>query len=115
MSNAGIPVSPDALPTSARRFLGKDVRRVEDRSLVTGRAEFIDNFTLPEMLHCAILRSPHPHARILRVDTSRAQAHPGVAAVLTGEDLARWCNPMATAPEGWGPYSLAVGKARFVG
>ncbi len=67
------------------------------------------------MLHCAILRSPHPHARIVRIDTSRAEAHPGVAAVLTGADLERWCNPMVTAPAGWGPYSLAVGKVRFVG
>jgi len=115
MTTKAIPTSLDALPTSARRFVGKEVRRVEDRALVTGRAEFIDNLTLPGMLHCAILRSPHPHARIVRIDTSRAEAHPGVAAVLTGADLERWCKPMATAPEGWGPYSLAVGKARFVG
>lgn len=110
-----IPTSLDELPTTARRFVGKEVRRVEDRALVTGRAEFIDNLVLPDMLHCAIQRSPHPHARIVRIDTSRAEAHPGVAAVLTGADLERWCNPMVTAPAGWGPYSLAVGKTRFVG
>jgi len=110
-----IPTSFDALPTSKRRFIGREVERIEDRSLVTGHARFIDNFTLPDMLHCAILRSPHPHARIVRIDTSRAEALAGVAAVLTGEDMQRWCNPMGTAPEGWGPYSLAVDKARFVG
>ena len=77
-----IPTSLDELPTTARRFVGKEVRRVEDRALVTGRAEFIDNLVLPDMLHCAIQRSPHPHARIVRIDTSRAEAHPGVAAVL---------------------------------
>ncbi|MCG3168876.1 MAG: Caffeine dehydrogenase subunit alpha [Pseudomonadales bacterium] len=114
MTNA-IPTSFDALPTTQRRFIGREVDRIEDRSLVTGHAPFIDNFTLPDMLHCAILRSPHPHARIVGIDTSRAEALPGVAAVLTGEDMQRWCNPTATAPEGWGPYSLAVGKARFVG
>ena len=89
-----IPTSFDALPTSKRRFIGREVERIEDRSLVTGHARFIDNFTLPDMLHCAILRSPHPHARIVRIDTSRAEALAGVAAVLTGEDMQRWCNPM---------------------
>ncbi len=110
-----IPTSLDQLPTTARRFVGKEVKRIEDRALVTGHAQFIDNFSLPDMLHCAVLRSPHPHARIVSVDTSRAAAHPGVHAVLSGADLERWCDPMITAPAGWGPYSLAVGKVRFVG
>ena len=95
--------------------MGKDVPRVEDRQLVTGRTEFIDNLTLPGMLHCAILRSPYPHARITSVDTSAAERLPGVAAVVTGEDARRWTKPYITMPEKWGPYCVAVDKVRFVG
>jgi CO/xanthine dehydrogenase Mo-binding subunit len=110
-----IPTSLKDLPTSNIRFVGKDVKRVEDPSLVTGRAEFIDNLSFPEMLHCAIMRSPHPHARITGMDTSAAEKLPGVTAVLTGEDVKRWCNPVGTAPEGWGTYCMAVDKVLFVG
>jgi len=91
------------------------VPRVEDAELLTGRTEFIDNVALPGMLHCAILRSPHPHARIAKVDTGEAQRLPGVVAVATGEDARRWTHAAATAPPGWGAYCLAVGKVRFVG
>ncbi|MBK7250395.1 MAG: xanthine dehydrogenase family protein molybdopterin-binding subunit [Gammaproteobacteria bacterium] len=111
----GVLKLPEDLPVSVPRFVGKEVTRLEDPGLVTGTAEFIDNLSLAGMLHCAILRSPHPHARILRIDTSAAEAMDGVAAVLTGEDLRRWCNPAVTAPEGWGSYSMAVDKVRFVG
>jgi CO/xanthine dehydrogenase Mo-binding subunit len=91
------------------------VRRVEDRHLVTGRTEFIDNITLPGMLHCAILHSPYPHALIKGIDTSAAEQMPGVVAVATGDDAERWTKPFITVPERWGPYCLAVGKTRFVG
>lgn len=110
-----IPTLPEQLPNDASRYVGKAVNRVEDPALVSGTVEFIDNFSLPGMLHCAILRSPHPHARILSVKVDAALAAEGVVAVLTGEDVGRWCNPCFTAPEGWGNYCLAVGKVRFVG
>ena len=110
-----IPTRTDQLPTSATRFIGKAVNRIEDPALVSGTVEFIDNLSLPGMLHCAILRSPHPHARITGIDASAALELPGVEAVLTGEDVERWCDPCFTAPEGWGNYCLAVGKVRFVG
>lgn len=110
-----IPTLPDQLPGGVPRYIGKPIDRVEDPGLVAGTAEFIDNFSLPGMLHCAILRSPHPHARIVHIDASAALAMDGVAAVITGEDFVRWCNPAFTAPEGWGSHSLAVGKVRFVG
>ena len=103
------------LPTESPRFVGQQVRRIEDPALVSGSVEFIDNVTLPGMLHAAILRCPHPHARIVSIDTTAARQLPGVVAVLTGEDVKRWCNPVVTAPEGWGAYCLAVDKARFVG
>lgn len=110
-----IPKLPEELPTSSPRYVGKEVKRIEDPGLVAGTVEFIDNLSLPGMLHCAIVRSPHPHARIVRVDTSAAEKLEGVVAVLTGEDIKRWCNPMTTSPEGWGAYCMAVDKVRFVG
>jgi len=61
--------------------------RVEDGPLITGAGRYVDDIQLPGMLHMAVLRSPHPHARILSIDTSAARKAPGVAAVLTGDDL----------------------------
>jgi 3-oxo-Delta1-steroid hydratase/dehydrogenase large subunit len=110
-----IPKRLEDLPTTAPRFIGKPVPRVEDRAHLTGRTEFIDNVSLPGMLHCAILRSPHAHARVKKVDAAAAEKLPGVAAVLTAEDVLRWSFPSATMPEGWGTHCLATDKARFVG
>ena len=69
------------------RQIGRPVTRNEDPRLLTGRALFVDDVALPGMLHAAFLRSPHAHAGILSVDTSRAKARPGVVAVVTAEDL----------------------------
>jgi len=110
-----IPKSIADLPNSAPRFIGKAVNRVEDPALLTGRAAFIDNWTLPGMLHCAILRSPHAHARITSIDVNAAEQLPGVFAVVTGKDAERWSSRMATIPEKWGAYCLATDKVRFVG
>jgi CO/xanthine dehydrogenase Mo-binding subunit len=110
-----IPKSIEGLPASETRFIGRAVSRVEDPSLLTGHTEFIDNMVLPGMLHCAILHSPHAHARIKSIDTSEAEKLPGVMAIVTGEDAKRWSNPAATVPEGWGTYCLATDKVRFVG
>ncbi len=108
-------MSLDCLPVTERRWIGRDVVRVEDRSLLTGRTRFIDDVVLPGMLHCAILRSPFPHARIIQIDTSRAEALPGVAAVVTGADALAWCQPARSTPEGWGLRCLASDTAHFVG
>ncbi|MCH7580486.1 MAG: xanthine dehydrogenase family protein molybdopterin-binding subunit [Chloroflexi bacterium] len=109
------PKSLDDLPVSKVKWVGKPVNRVEDPQLVTGKTEFIDNVTLPGMLHCAILHSPHAHARIKSIDMSRAAALPGVVTTLTGEDAERWTRPMYTTPQGWGGYVLATDRVRFVG
>src|SRR3981189_3655442 len=69
------------------RVRGVPRRRVDARAKVTGQTRFADDIFLPRMAHCKLLRSPHPHARIRRIDTSRALAHPGVYLVLTGKDL----------------------------
>lgn len=73
-----------ASPTSV---IGARVPRIEGEEKVTGKARYAADINLPGMLWAKILRSPYPHARILRVDTSRAEALPGVRAVLTGGDV----------------------------
>jgi len=67
--------------------IGKRLPRVDGIVKVTGEAKYAGDLSLPGMLHGKILRSPHPHARIINIDTSRAKALPGVRAVVTGKDL----------------------------
>ncbi len=68
-------------------LVGQPVKRVEDARLITGAAKYLDDLQLPRMTHVAILRSPYAHARIKSIDTTQAQAHPGVVAVYTGADF----------------------------
>ncbi len=91
--------------------VGHNVPRVDGLEKVTGAAAYIADIRLPGMLEARVLRSPLPHARVLRVDTSRALRVPGVVAVMTGED---------TPKRTWGSfqkdqYVLAVDKVRYVG
>src|SRR5215470_19199956 len=75
---------------SSYTWIGRSVERVEDAALLTGRGRYIDDLAVaPGTLHAAILRSPHAHAAIRAIRTSSARASPGVAAVLTGNDVAR--------------------------
>lgn len=71
-----------------REGIGARVLRTEDRRFLTGRGEFVADLALPGALHCAIVRSPHAHARIRALDARAAVEAPGVAAVLTGADMA---------------------------
>jgi CO/xanthine dehydrogenase Mo-binding subunit len=104
------------MATAERRWIGKDIPRLEDPKLLAGRATYTDDVKLPGMLHTAVLRSRYPHARITRIDTSRARALPGVFAVVTGEDAKEMTNPLpAFCAEPIVQYSLAVEKVRFVG
>ncbi len=68
------------------RYVGKNMRRKDGPDKVTGRAVYSQDVKLPGTLVGRILRSPHPHARIVRIDTSRARALPGVKAVITVDD-----------------------------
>jgi carbon-monoxide dehydrogenase large subunit len=70
------------------RSIGKPVRRTEDERLLTGRGRFSDDFSAEGQAFAAMVRSRHPHARILHIDTARAQAMPGVLGVFTGADCA---------------------------
>src|SRR5216117_821388 len=76
------------------RYFGAAVRRREDPRFLRGEARFVDDVTLPGMLHAAFLRAPHAHARIVAIDTAAAKALPGVAAVFTFRDLERWMKPL---------------------
>jgi 4-hydroxybenzoyl-CoA reductase alpha subunit len=67
--------------------IGKPFARVDGVAKVTGQAVYADDVVLPRTLHCKFLRSPHPHARIVSIDTSAARRIPGVKAVITGADL----------------------------
>jgi carbon-monoxide dehydrogenase large subunit len=66
--------------------IGQSVPRFEDPRLIRGGGRYVDDVTLPRMAHGYVLRSPHAHARIRSIDTTKAKAAPGVLAVLTGED-----------------------------
>ena len=79
------------------RIFGSGIRRREDPRLITGAATYTDDVTLPGTVHAAILRSPHAHARIGRIDTSAAAAAPGVLAVYTGRDTEGALNPLPCA------------------
>src|SRR5437588_5590300 len=83
-----------ALKEAGRRWVGKSVNRVEDPRFLRGEGRYIDDISLPGMAHAAVVRSPHAHARIVRVDTSRAEQLPGVVRVLTGADVAARAAPL---------------------
>ena len=68
-------------------YIGRAVERPEARRLLEGRGRFVDDLTLPRMLHAAFFRSPHAHAEIRGIDLAAARAAPGVVAILTGADL----------------------------
>jgi carbon-monoxide dehydrogenase large subunit len=73
--------------------LGERIKRNEDPRLLTGRALFVDDISLPDMVHVAFVRSPHAHARILGIDTAQAKAREGVFAVYTAADLGDYWKP----------------------
>lgn len=104
----------------AGRFTGQSIERVEDERLLRGRGAFVANLRCDGMAHAAFVRSPHAHARIRKIDVSRARSLPGVLAVYTGDDIASaMVSPMALV----GPPALKVApfwpvardKVRFVG
>ena len=103
------------------RLIGEPVERREDARLLTGRARFIDDIRLPDMLHAAVLRSPHAKARFTCVDARAALALPGVHAVITHADIGAANTPMPLLNEDPGfiyprtHQALAPGQARFVG
>ncbi|HJT55161.1 MAG TPA: molybdopterin cofactor-binding domain-containing protein, partial [Ktedonobacteraceae bacterium] len=94
------------------KVIGAPRPKVDAYSKVTGRALYADDILLPRMLYGRLVRSPHPHARILSIDTHRALELPGVLAVITGEDLPQ---KYGILPSSQDEYSLAIDKVRYVG
>jgi aerobic carbon-monoxide dehydrogenase large subunit len=72
---------------ATERFIGREVLRKEDPELVTGQAQFIDNWTMPAMVWMALVRPPYVHAKVDSIDTSAAEAMPGVVGVFSAADL----------------------------
>ena len=75
------------------RTFGEPIKRNEDRRLLTGQALFIDDVELPGMLHAALLRSQVAHARIIKIDISRALQRRGVIAAYAADDLGAYWQP----------------------
>ena len=93
-------------------FIGKNVRRIDTPSKVSGRLKYAADMTMPGMLHVQVLRSPHAHARIVSIDTSAAEAIEGVAGIITSADV--------PGEDGFGVFVndqpvMAQDKVRYVG
>ncbi len=109
----------DAAPAG---HVGRLLRRKEDPRLITGRARYVDDISLPGTLWAGIVRSPEAHATVVSIDTSAAKARPGVHAVYTGEDMTDLGGPL---PMAWAPpgvevnnpehWPLAKGAVKHVG
>jgi carbon-monoxide dehydrogenase large subunit len=101
--------------------IGCSIRRREDHRFITGRGRYLDDIRMPGTLHAALVRSPHAHARLGRVNARAAMAMPGMVTVLTASDLPR-CGEEAVPPlapaaglRGWGHPALAGPEVRHVG
>jgi 4-hydroxybenzoyl-CoA reductase alpha subunit len=93
--------------------IGHRLPMVDAGPKVKGTARFTDDIVLPGMLHGRVLRSPVPHANIVRIDTSRAAALPGVKGVVTGADIPD--RQYGIVPKASDEYALAKGKVRYIG
>ena len=103
------------MPEETRRDLrvvGQPLPKVDAAAKVTGQTLFADDIELPRMAYAKLLRSPHPHARIRRLDVSKAAALPGVLATLVGAELPI---PFGILPVSQDEHALALDKVRFVG
>ncbi|MGH7460148.1 MAG: xanthine dehydrogenase family protein molybdopterin-binding subunit [Longimicrobiales bacterium] len=107
-------VAPEDLSELVEQFvvIGGRNRKVDGTGKVTGTAVYTDDIVLPGMLHGKILRSPHPHARILSIDTTLAEALPGVHAVVTGKEMAV---AYGIIPWTRDEYPLCPDKVRYIG
>src|SRR3989441_6552609 len=106
---------------SPNSYVGRSVTRPNARRLAQGRGQFVDDIVLPRMVHVAYCRSPHAHARIVKIETRKAAAMPGVVRIVTGAEIAMVCKPyvgvlthlqgMRSPPQ----YPLAIDVARWQG
>jgi 4-hydroxybenzoyl-CoA reductase subunit alpha len=102
----------DSLAAAETRVIGRRNRKIDGYGKVTGATVYTDDMVLPGLLHGKILRSPHPHARIVSIDTAEAAALPGVHAVVTGRDMpVTYCVIPWTRDE----YPLCLDRVRYIG
>ncbi|HZT24386.1 MAG TPA: molybdopterin cofactor-binding domain-containing protein [Pseudolabrys sp.] len=112
VQNGRLPASALDEVDTEDGVIGKKVRRIDTPSKVSGRLKYAADMTMPGMLHVQVLRSPHPHARIVSIDTSAAAAMDGVEGVITSDDV--------PGEDGFGVFVndqpiMARGKVRYVG
>ena len=113
VQNGRLPATALAeIEVEAGDFIGKNVRRIDTPSKVTGRLKYAGDMVMPGMLHVQVQRSPLPHARIVSIDTSAAEAMDGVEGVITSTDV--------PGEDGFGVFVndqpiMARGKVRYVG
>src|SRR5258707_12562040 len=102
-------------------YVGRSVTRPNARRLTQGRGQYVDDIVLPRMVHVAYVRSPHAHAKIVKIESKKAAAMPGVVRIATGAEIALVCKPyvgvlthlagMRSPPQ----YPLAIDVARWQG
>ncbi|HWN17207.1 MAG TPA: molybdopterin cofactor-binding domain-containing protein, partial [Candidatus Dormibacteraeota bacterium] len=103
------------------RHVGARLKRPDDPRLLTGRGRYLDDLTLPRMAHVAFVRSPHAHAVIAGIECDAARLCPGILAVLTGPEAARFCKPYRgvllhyAGMKTGAMLPLATDRARYVG
>jgi len=112
---------PRTIFDTPNRYIGQPEARKDAKRLLHGRGQYVDDLTLPRMVHAAFVRSPYAHAKILSIDAGEARAMPGVVAIYTGADLAESVEPyvgvlshmvgLRSAPQ----HPLAVDTARWQG
>ena len=102
----------DQPATTDFSIIGKPIAMIDAAGKTTGAGKYTDDLSVPGMLYGKILHSPHPHARIKNIDTSRALKVEGVVAVVTGKDAP---NPFGILPVGHDEHALALDKVRYVG
>ncbi|WP_299739714.1 xanthine dehydrogenase family protein molybdopterin-binding subunit [uncultured Roseobacter sp.] len=115
-SNVIPPSRQREVPRTGMTWIGQSMKRVEDPRILSGKGGYIDDVAVPGMAHAAMVSSPHAHARIVSIDTSKAKALPGVIGVYTGEDLATVADPCPSfAAPPITQHAISVGKVRHVG
>jgi CO/xanthine dehydrogenase Mo-binding subunit len=104
------------IPRAGLNWIGKGMKRLEDPRILTGKGKYIDDISLQNMAHAAMVHSPYAHARILSIDTSKALALPGVIGIFTGEDIAKYVDACPSFASPAVPQlCVAVGKVRHIG
>ncbi|AKA49200.1 hypothetical protein IX51_08900 [uncultured archaeon] len=101
-----------------RNYIGTSLRRVEDKRLLTGNTNFVEDLRVADTVFVAILRSPYAHARLLKVDVSRVRKMEGVIEVATGDDALKYSQPLPPYAISKFPseeYCLATKKVRYMG